>query len=512
MKAYGDLGLAGRRHQAHRPAATSPPTRSCRTWATRRSASSPPATIPPRRPAGEPGLRRRLEARLRRAIARQLHLGGRLGRDGRDLLRDQGAERQDRPGQDDGAARRTGRTRTARAARSRSIPRRATSSRTTTSARSEGRTASSPMSSSRPSRRSRIRGRYSTRSKDRTPCYLRLSRLRERVGVGCRPADASERARATPHPAISGKREKVLAARAGLRRAMDAALSASSASPSTASPTRMVLYLISVGLSVTMGLMGFVNLAHGVFAMAGGYVAVSLMNRAGVPLRRAPSPPPVVAVALASVLLERLLYSRLYGAGELDQVLFTIGLVFMAAVARSSSRAAAAAGAAARLPAGPDRDPRARSSRPIAASSSWSAPRSSRRCGSASSARASARWSAPPSTTGAWRSRSASTRRRSSPSPSRSAAASRRSAARSAPTSWRSSRPTRRSTSYSSSSSSRSAGSAASAGRSSRRCCIGIADTACKYLDPRVRRLLHLRRDDRRPAVAAARPVRAHLR
>ena len=33
----------------------------------------------------------------------------------------------------------------------------------------------------------------------------------------------------------------------------------------------MVLYLISVGLSVTMGLMGFVNLAHGVFAMAGGY-------------------------------------------------------------------------------------------------------------------------------------------------------------------------------------------------------------------------------------------------
>jgi branched-chain amino acid transport system permease protein len=41
----------------------------------------------------------------------------------------------------------------------------------------------------------------------------------------------------------------------------------------------MVLYLISVGLSVTMGLMGFINLAHGVFAMAGGYVAVTLMNR-----------------------------------------------------------------------------------------------------------------------------------------------------------------------------------------------------------------------------------------
>src|SRR4051812_50185832 len=45
----------------------------------------------------------------------------------------------------------------------------------------------------------------------------------------------------------------------------------------------MVLYLISVGLSVTMGLMGFVNLAHGAFAMAGGYVMTTLMNRAGVP-------------------------------------------------------------------------------------------------------------------------------------------------------------------------------------------------------------------------------------
>ena len=45
----------------------------------------------------------------------------------------------------------------------------------------------------------------------------------------------------------------------------------------------MVLYLISVGLSVTMGLMGFVNLAHGVFAMLGGYVLTSLMGWAGVP-------------------------------------------------------------------------------------------------------------------------------------------------------------------------------------------------------------------------------------
>jgi branched-chain amino acid transport system permease protein len=94
----------------------------------------------------------------------------------------------------------------------------------------------------------------------------------------------------------------------------------------------MVLYLISVGLSVTMGLMGFVNLAHGVFAMAGGYVAVSLMNRAGIPFFLALALSFAV-VAVASMALERVLYARLYGAAELDQVLLTIGLVFMAGAA-----------------------------------------------------------------------------------------------------------------------------------------------------------------------------------
>lgn len=90
----------------------------------------------------------------------------------------------------------------------------------------------------------------------------------------------------------------------------------------------MMLYVISVGLSVTMGLMGFTNLAHGVFAMAGGYVLTSGLARFGLPF------PLVlvlafVLVAAASVVLERLLYSRLYTAGELAQVLFTIGLIFM---------------------------------------------------------------------------------------------------------------------------------------------------------------------------------------
>lgn len=94
----------------------------------------------------------------------------------------------------------------------------------------------------------------------------------------------------------------------------------------------MILYIISVGLSVTMGLMGFVNLAHGVFAMAGGYVTVTLMNRYGVPFGAALLLA-FIAVALLSVVLERLLYARLYDAGELEQVLFTIGLVFMAVAA-----------------------------------------------------------------------------------------------------------------------------------------------------------------------------------
>ncbi len=90
----------------------------------------------------------------------------------------------------------------------------------------------------------------------------------------------------------------------------------------------MILYVISVGLSVTMGLMGFANLAHGVFAMFGGYVTVTLMNALGLPFGLALAAA-FVAVGAASVVVERTLYARLYGAGELEQVLFTIGLIFM---------------------------------------------------------------------------------------------------------------------------------------------------------------------------------------
>ena len=96
----------------------------------------------------------------------------------------------------------------------------------------------------------------------------------------------------------------------------------------------MILYVISVGLSVTMGLMGFINLAHGVFAMAGGFVLSSAMSALGVPFPLALLGA-FVLVAAGSVVLERLLYSRLYGAGELAQVLFCIGLIFASmAIAR----------------------------------------------------------------------------------------------------------------------------------------------------------------------------------
>ena len=90
----------------------------------------------------------------------------------------------------------------------------------------------------------------------------------------------------------------------------------------------MVLFIVSVGLSVTMGLMGFVNLAHGGFAMLGGYAIVLAMKHWGLSFPAALAFG-FVAVAALSVLLERLFYARLYRASELDQVLFTIGLVFV---------------------------------------------------------------------------------------------------------------------------------------------------------------------------------------
>jgi branched-chain amino acid transport system permease protein len=90
-----------------------------------------------------------------------------------------------------------------------------------------------------------------------------------------------------------------------------------------------LLFIMSIGLSVTMGLMNFVNLAHGAFAMVGGYVCVIAMTRLGLPFL-ATLPIAFVASAAAGIILERTLYQRLYRATHLDQVMFSIGLVFVA--------------------------------------------------------------------------------------------------------------------------------------------------------------------------------------
>lgn len=96
----------------------------------------------------------------------------------------------------------------------------------------------------------------------------------------------------------------------------------------------MLLFLISVGLSVTLGLMNFINLAHGAFAMLGGYVCVLALQRWGAPFL-AVLPLAFVISALAGLLLERVLYRYLYRRSHLDQVLATIGLTFMAVAAAS---------------------------------------------------------------------------------------------------------------------------------------------------------------------------------
>jgi branched-chain amino acid transport system permease protein len=94
----------------------------------------------------------------------------------------------------------------------------------------------------------------------------------------------------------------------------------------------MLLFVLACGLSVTLGLMNFVNLAHGAFAMAGGYITLILVNRAGVPFFAGL----VIAFAVTAVLgalFERTLYVHVYSKTHLDQVLFTIGLVFMSVAA-----------------------------------------------------------------------------------------------------------------------------------------------------------------------------------
>jgi len=94
----------------------------------------------------------------------------------------------------------------------------------------------------------------------------------------------------------------------------------------------MLLFILAVGLAVTMGLMNFINLAHGAFAMVGGYITVLLMQRLGVPFLLC-LPLAFLGSALLGGVLERTLYRPLYHKPHLDQVLFSIGLTFMAVAA-----------------------------------------------------------------------------------------------------------------------------------------------------------------------------------
>ena len=90
----------------------------------------------------------------------------------------------------------------------------------------------------------------------------------------------------------------------------------------------MLLFIMSVGLSVTMGMMNFVNLAQASFSMLGGYVMVAVTQQMGLPFLVS-LPIAFVVVGIGSLVLERLVFRYFYGTDDLTQVLLTIGLIFM---------------------------------------------------------------------------------------------------------------------------------------------------------------------------------------
>ena len=94
----------------------------------------------------------------------------------------------------------------------------------------------------------------------------------------------------------------------------------------------MLLFVLACGLSVTLGLMNFINLAHGAFAMAGGYCTVILVNRLGVPFALG-LPIAFLVTGLIGGVVRAHALRAVYARSHLDQVLFTIGLVFMSVAA-----------------------------------------------------------------------------------------------------------------------------------------------------------------------------------
>jgi branched-chain amino acid transport system permease protein len=94
----------------------------------------------------------------------------------------------------------------------------------------------------------------------------------------------------------------------------------------------LLLFILAVGLSITLGLMNFINLAHGAFAMAGGYITVIMVNRLGISFFWS-LPAAFIITAAVGAFLERTLYIHLYDKSHLDQVLFSLGLIFMSVAA-----------------------------------------------------------------------------------------------------------------------------------------------------------------------------------
>jgi branched-chain amino acid transport system permease protein len=90
----------------------------------------------------------------------------------------------------------------------------------------------------------------------------------------------------------------------------------------------VLLFIMSVGLSVTMGMMNFVNLAQASLSMLGGYIVIGVTQAWGIPFLVA-LPIAFVLVGLFTIVIERLIFRYFYGTDDLTQVLLTIGLVFM---------------------------------------------------------------------------------------------------------------------------------------------------------------------------------------
>jgi branched-chain amino acid transport system permease protein len=90
----------------------------------------------------------------------------------------------------------------------------------------------------------------------------------------------------------------------------------------------MVLFLISIGMTVTLGIMRVVNLAHCAFAMVGGYIAVALVKHASLGLITA-LPVAVAGTMILGAILEKTVYRWVYATSELGQILMTVGLTFV---------------------------------------------------------------------------------------------------------------------------------------------------------------------------------------